>query len=130
MGREILNQAKGIIDSIVKHPIKTLAVIGGTSLALMLLPVIGIPTAVGGGILAIGFAGLSVGKGISHAIQFAKNNEEGTYHLARKNLEQIGEDTVDLALSVPFVPKSIIHVKNFAKIRQKSHTTNNLSQNF
>lgn len=128
LGKGILNQAKGIIDSIVKHPIKTLAVIGGTSLALMLLPVIGIPTAVGGGILAIGFAGLSVGKGISHAIQFAKNNEEGTYHLARKNLEQIGEDTVDLALSVPFVPKSIIHVKNFAKYGKISYNKQLISE--
>ena len=52
----------------------------------MVLPIIGIPAAVGGSALALGFAGLAAGKGAYHTIQFLKNNENGTYDIARKNL--------------------------------------------
>ena len=110
-------QIKSTITSIVEHPIKTLAVVGGTTLGIMALPIIGIPAAVGGSALALGFAGLAVGKGAYHTMQFLKNNENGTYDIARQNLEQIGGDTVDLALSAPFVPKAIKTVKEFATSR-------------
>ena len=111
----IVKQGKETIHAIISHPIKTLAIIGGTTLGLMALPFIGIPTAVGGGILALGFGGYAIGKGVYHAIQFANNNKRGSYHIARKNLEKMGEDTIDIALSVPFAPKAISRVSNFAK---------------
>ena len=111
----IVKQGKEIVSSIFKHPIKTLAVVGGTSAALMTLPLVGIPTAVGGAVMALGFAGLAAIKSAKHAIQFVKNNKAGSYDKARENLEQLGGDSVDLALSAPFVPKAIKEVKKFAK---------------
>lgn len=111
----IAKQGIETINAIINHPLKTLAVVGGMSLGLMALPFIGIPTAVGGGVLALGFAVYALGKGTYHAIQFANNNKKGSYHIARRNLEKMGEDTVDIALSVPFVPKAISRVSNFAK---------------
>ena len=108
-------QCVEILNSIIEHPVKTIAIVGGTTLGLLALPFIGIPTAVAGGALAIGFAGYAIGKGTYHAVQFANNNKRGTYHLARKNLEQIGEDTIDIALSVPFTPKAAVRMQNFMK---------------
>ncbi len=115
LGKGIAKQVASTITSIVEHPLKTLAIIGGTTLAITSLPLIGIPAAVGGGALAIGFAGLALGKGAYHTLQFVKNNEVGTYDIARKNLEQIGGDTVDLALSAPFVPKALKNIQEFSK---------------
>lgn len=123
LGNGIIKQVSGVFSSIIQHPMKTLALVGGTTLGLMALPVIGIPTAVGAGVLAAGFGALALGKGVYHAVQFAKNNEEGTYDIARKNLEQIGGDTVDLALSAPFVPKAISNIKNFAKYGKIGYNT-------
>ena len=108
-------QVGDMITTIFKHPAKTLLAVGGTTLGLMALPLVGIPVAVGGAALAVGFAGLAAIKGIKHASQFARNNRAGNYDEARKNLEQIGGDTVDLALSAPFVPKGIKSIKKFAK---------------
>lgn len=121
-------QIKSTITSIVEHPIKTLAVVGGTTLGIMALPIIGIPAAVGGSALALGFAGLAVGKGAYHTMQFLKNNENGTYDIARQNLEQIGGDTVDLALSAPFVPKAIKTVKEFATYGKIAYNPNILNE--
>lgn len=111
----LVKQGSEIVSAIIKNPVKTLAIAGGTTLGLMALPFIGIPTAVGGGALAIGFAGYSLFKGANHAKEFIKNNKDGTYHIARHNLQRLGEDSVDIALSAPFVPKSVTHIKNFAK---------------
>lgn len=108
-------QGTEILENIYTKPLQTIAIAGGTTLGIMALPLIGIPTAVGGGILAIGFAGYSAIKGISHVKDFMQNNKDGSYHIARCNLMQLGEDSLDLALSAPFVPKSITHIKNFVK---------------
>ncbi|MGN0031911.1 MAG: hypothetical protein ACI37Q_08160 [Candidatus Gastranaerophilaceae bacterium] len=115
LGKGIVKQVTSTISSIVENPLKTLAIIGGTTLVITSLPLIGIPAAVGGGALAIGFAGLALGKGAYHTLQFVKNNEVGTYDIARKNLEQIGGDTVDLALSAPFIPKALKNIQEFLK---------------
>lgn len=110
-----VKQGTEMITSIVNHPLKTVAVIGGTTLGLMALPLIGVPTAVGGAALAVGFAGMAAAKTIYHATLFAKNNHKGSYNVARKELQQIGENTFDLALSAPFAPKAFTKVKNFTK---------------
>jgi hypothetical protein len=111
----VLKQGKEMITSIVQHPLKAAAVMAGTTLGIMALPLIGIPSAVGGGLMAIGFAGLALTKAIKHAREFARTNQDGSYDLARVHLQQMGEDTFDLALSVPFVPKAITSIKNFVK---------------
>ncbi len=108
-------QAVEMINSIIEHPLKSAALIGGTTLGLMALPLIGIPSAVGGGALALGFVGLAAAKTIYHASLFTKNNKKGTYDLARNNLQQIGQDGFDLALSAPFTSKAVTNIKNFSK---------------
>lgn len=114
-GKGLVNQVKDAVGTIVKHPLMTLGAVGGTTAALMVLPFIGIPTAVGGAAMALGFAGLATYNGVKHTTQFIKNNANGEYDKARKNLEQMGGDTLDLALSAPFVPKALNEVKKFAK---------------
>lgn len=121
-------QVKEIVSSVVEHPLRTLGVVGATTAGLMMLPLVGIPAAVGGAGLAIGFAGLAALNGVKHTTAFLKNNKNGEYDAARKNLEQIGSDGVDLALSAPFVPKAIKEVKNFAKYGKVAINTSALSK--
>lgn len=121
-------QVKDIVSSVVEHPVRTLGVVGATTAGLMALPLVGIPTAVGGAALALGFAGLATVNGVKHTSEFIKNNSNGEYDKARENLEQIGGDSVDLALSAPFVPKAIKEVKNFAKYGKVALNTSALSE--
>lgn len=108
-------QAFGMVNSIIEHPLQTAALIGGTSLGLMALPLIGIPSAVGGSILALGFAGYATGKTIYNCVLFSQNNHKGSYQTARMHLQKIGENTFDLALSAPFAPKAAAQVKTFSQ---------------
>jgi len=108
-------QLSEIVHAVIDHPVKTIALIGATSVALMALPFVGIPAAVGGSVLALGFGGYALAKGTYHALEFAKSNKKGSYGIARAKLQQIGEDSVDIGLSVPFVPKAIKSVSQFAK---------------
>lgn len=109
------NKLKNIAASIIKHPIKTAALVLGTTAALSALPFIGISTAAAGSALVLLYAGLAIGKTAYHTVKFVKNNKNENYNEARKNLEQMGGDTVDLALTLPFVPKAVKNVKDFAK---------------
>lgn len=109
------NQVIDTLREIADKPFRSLAFFGATTAGIMALPLIGIPSAVGGGVLAIGFAGLAIGKTISHVVDFTKNNKLGTYDKARNNLKDIGGDSLDLALSVPFVPKGIHNLKTFTQ---------------
>ena len=115
----VIKQGKEMVTAIIQHPLKTLAFMAVTSVGLLALPLIGIPSAVGGGVLAIGFAGFAITKAVKHATQFARTNREGTYDQARLHLQQIGEDTFDIALSAPFVPKAISNIKSFIKYGKK-----------
>ncbi len=113
--RGIVKQFDDTVNAIVKNPLKTAAVVGTTTLGLMSLPLVGVPSAVGGAALALGFGAFALGKAVYHTTQFVKNNESGSYDKARKNLEQIGGDSVDIALSAPFVPKALKEIKKFSK---------------
>lgn len=135
----VLKQTNEMVTSIIEHPLKTATVLAGTTLGFMALPLIGIPSAVGGGVLAIGFAGLAITKAVNHAIKFTKTNKEGSLDMAKLHLQQLGEDFVDVALSVPFVPKGITNIKNFVKygkfginksLINELKTTNKLSDKF
>lgn len=125
----LVKQFNDTVNAIFLHPLKTAAVLGTTTAALMSLPLVGIPSAVGGAALALGFGAFALGKAGYHAVQFMKNNEAGTYDKARKNLEQIGCDTFDVALSAPFVPKALKEIKKFSqygKIGVNTELINNL----
>ena len=106
---------KNLATSIIKHPIKTAGIILASTALLSALPLIGISTVAAGSALALLYAGIAVGKTTAHTIQFIKNNKNENYTEARKNLEQMGGDTVDLALTLPFVPKAVKNIKDFAK---------------
>ena len=110
----IKQQCISTAKEMFENPKCLLGLVGITA-GLSILPIIGIPTAVGGSALAVGFATFATIKTTKHCLEFAKNNRNEEYDIARKNLETIGEDTVDLALSLPFVPKSITKLKTFAK---------------
>lgn len=115
VGKGFLKQAKGIVSSVFKHPIRTVAAVVTTSLALSALPLIGITAATGASVLALGFAGISLFKTAKDAIQVIKDNKNGNYDSMRNNLEKLGGDSLNLALSLPFVPKAIKQVNRTIK---------------
>ncbi len=110
----IKQQCISTAKEMFENPKCLLGLVGITA-GLSILPIIGIPIAVGGSALAVGFATFATIKTTKHCLEFAKNNRNKQYDTARKNLETIGEDTVDIALSLPFVPKSITKLKTFTK---------------
>ena len=109
------SKVKSIFSAIIKHPIKTAGIILGTTALLGALPLIGISTVAAGSALALLYAGIAIGKTTYHTAKFIKNKNNENYDEARKNLGQMGSDTVDLALTLPFVPKAIKNVKDFVK---------------
>ena len=115
VGKGFLKQAKGIVSSIFKHPIRTIAAVAATTLALSALPLVGITAATGASVLALGFAGISIFKTAKDAIHVVKDNKNGNYDSMRNNLEKLGGDSLNLALSLPFVPKAIKQVKRTIK---------------
>jgi len=119
------NKVKDIAKTVIHHPVKTLGAIALTTAGLAALPLIGISTATGAAVLAIGFAALAVGKTIIHTTQAIKHNNNSEYNKVREDLQKIGGDGLDLALSVPFVPKAINAVK-----RQIKYTSNGLKPVF
>lgn len=111
----LVSQGKDTINSIIKNPKSALISFLGISAGLSLLPFAGIPTVVGGGVLAISFAGIAAGKAVYHAIQFTEAYKTGENDIARNKLEQVGRDSFDITISAPFVPKALINSQKFAK---------------
>ncbi len=101
--------------AIIKHPAKSLLAIGATSLLIAGAPIIGVASAAAASILALGFAGFSVGKTVFDVVETIKDNKAGRYNEVREDLQQIGGDGVDLALSLPFAPKAFKQVSRFAR---------------
>ena len=89
------NFVNGMIDpfkAIIKHPIASLALIGGTAAACMIVPALAPITVVGFGALGIS----QMGKGIYGAIS---NSANGNYDAAEKSFNRIGEGFVGTLLS-------------------------------
>lgn len=115
----IKQQVRDIGNMLFTNP-KTLLFLVGLTAAMAVLPAAGIPASVIGGFLAVCFAAASTAKTIKHCHEFTLNHRRGQYNLARKNLKNIGEDSVNLALSIPFTPSAIFRLKifkNFGKIQ-------------
>ncbi len=114
VGKGFVNKLKNMATSIIQHPVKTLAAVGTTALLISAAPLIGIASATAGAFLALGFATYAVGKTAVDVVETLKDNKEGRYDEVRQDLEQIGGDGVDLALSLPFAPRAINQVSRFA----------------
>lgn len=115
VGKGFVNKLKTMATSIICHPVKTALAVGATSLLIAGAPLIGVASATAGSILALGFAAFAVGKTAVDVVETVKDNKEGKYDEVRQDLQQIGGDGVDLALSLPFAPKAIKQVSRFAK---------------
>lgn len=115
IGKGFINKVKDLGKAIITHPIKTIAIMAGTALGIAALPIIGISSVLGASVLAVGCAGIAVGKTVAHTTKAIKHNKNGEYNELRNDLEKIGGDTLDLALSLPFVPKALKTIKRNIK---------------
>ncbi len=102
-----VNKIKSMGKAIVEHPLRTVATIGVTVGAISALPLVGISSAVGASVLAIGFGVYAAGKTTIDIAETIKDNKEGRYDEVREDLQVLGGDGVDLALTLPFMPKAI-----------------------
>lgn len=118
-GKGFVNKLKNIGTAIVKHPIKTLAAIGATTAlfgaACSAATLIGITSATAASIITVGFAGFAIGKGLVDGIETRKDYKEGRYNEVRYDCEKLGSDGVDIALTLPFLPKAIKQITRFMK---------------
>lgn len=124
VGKGFWDKICDIGRTIKNNPLKALAAVGITSLALAALPLIGITAATGGAILALGFGAYAAFNTVKDVVKAVKHNGEGNYDAVRQDLQNIGGDGVDIALSLPFVPKAINQVKRFAKYGKSSFGLN------
>ncbi len=113
------NKVKDIVKTVINNPIKTLGAVALTIAGLAALPLIGVSMATGTAALALGFAALAIGKTIVHTGQAIKHNNNGEYNKVREDLQKIGGDGLDLALSLPFVPKAFNQVSRHIKYNPK-----------
>lgn len=131
VAKGMLENIKEIGTSIIKHPVKTILSGILVSGLLMTTPLIGIPTAVAGSALTLCYLGLACNKSIKDIMNFVKNNKSENYNEARKNLKEIGKDTINIGLSLPFVPKAtktITKFTKYGKIRPNFDLTKELIQ--
>ena len=102
--------AVNTVKSVVQHPIKTLATMAATTAALTSLPFMGISMATGGAALVTGFGGLAIFNTAKNIFKAHKNSKNGNYDEMRKTLHDLGGNAVDLALTLPFMPKAVKHL--------------------
>ena len=112
------NFLKGIISpvtALVKHPLMTIGIIGGTILTCSLVPVLAPVTAIGFGALSL----YQLGKGCYNATKLYKN---GQYDAAEKAFDEIGQGTAGVALTA-------VGVKQSARVAKEAKMMNELNVN-
>ncbi len=106
-----VNKAVDIIKGVVTHPIKTVAALALTTGALFALPFVGVSVATGGAALVVGFGLMASVNTIRNTWKAYSNYKKDDNNELRKNLKDLGGNGFDLALTLPFLPKAISHLK-------------------
>ena len=114
-GKGAWNKVKEMGSAIIKHPVKTLAVVGATTAAIAALPLIGISAAPGAAAAALVFGGIAIAKTTKDVVETVDDYKDGRYDEVREDLQDLGGDGVDLALSLPFMPKALKQVSRTMK---------------
>ena len=123
VGKGIKDKAVGIVKSIIQHPVRTVATIGLSTAALAALPFFGISMATGGALMVVGFGGLAIFNTAKNLYKARKNNKNGNFNDVRNNLQNLGGNIVDLAMTLPFMPKAIKHLKRNIPLYIKNTST-------
>ena len=123
--------AKGAFDkvinafkAIVKNPVKTLATCAMSAGLISLAPLVGITSVSAASLLAVGFAGFAIFGVVKNSLKAINDCKDGKYDDARKDLQNLGGSSVDLAMSLPFLPKALKQVKRTAKYGLSSFGVN------
>jgi len=114
-GLGFLNKAKNLVKSVIKHPLKTGVTVISFGALLSLLPLFGVSSSVGVSALVCLYSAKTLFKTGKDIIETVKNNKNKEYDKTRTNLKTLGADGFDMALSLPFLPKSINNISRYAK---------------
>lgn len=114
-GKNFLKGVISPITAVVKHPLMTAGIIGGTALACALVPVLAPITAIGFGAMSV----YQLGKGFYNAGTLIANKE---YDKAEKAFDEIGQGTVGVALTA-------LGIKQSAKVAKEAKLMNELNVN-
>ena len=105
-GQGALQKVKDMGSAIVKHPVKTLGAVAGTTALIAAAPLVGITSATAGAALAVGFGAVSIFKAGSDIKETVDDYQEGKFDEVREDIKELGGDGVDLAMALPFMPKA------------------------
>ena len=103
----IFNMGKEIKE----HPVRTVLVSAGTVAALSALPLIGITVATGAAVIAGVFGTITGVHVLNDLSKILKFNKQGEYNKVRNQIKNLGGDTFDLAMVLPFMPKGLKQFK-------------------
>ena len=110
-----VQQGKDLVKGIKENPLMAVGAAVGTGVAIAALPLIGVTSAAGGAMLAAGYAAYAGVKAIKNTMKAIEHNKNGEYEKAQQDLKEVGASGFDLALSLPFLPKGVKHIKQFVK---------------
>ena len=110
-----VQQGKDLVKGIKENPLMAVGAAVTTGVAIAALPLIGITSAAGGAALAAGYAIYGGVKATKNTMKAIEHNKNGEYEKAQQDLKEVGAAGFDLTLSLPFLPKGIKHIKQFAK---------------
>lgn len=98
---------KSCFTESIKHPLRSVAVIGLTTLGLLALPFVGISIATGAALLTVAFGVYSITKTSVHGYDAFKHAKNKDYDALRKDISKLGGDSFDLAFCLPFMSKGV-----------------------
>lgn len=109
------DKAVSTVKSIITHPVQAIGVTAITTVGIAALPLIGISATTGTAVLAVGFGAFSAFNAGKDIIKAVNHNKSGQYDQLRQDLHAVGSDSLDVALSVPFVPKGVRQITKEVK---------------
>lgn len=111
----LVDKAKEIYNFVVSKPIKVFETMGAIAGGLSALPLIGVSAVSGAAVLALGFFTFSTGKTVKNVYKAIQHNKDGDYVELRKDLHNLGGNSLHLLLSLPFLPKAFKDIKFFSQ---------------
>ncbi len=106
-----MSKIKNMVKTVIQHPVKTIGAMLLTSAALMALPFAGISMATGGAAIVTIYGVSAIYNTAKNLIKANRNSKKGNYNAMREDLKNVGGNCVDLALTLPFMPKAFKQLK-------------------
>lgn len=106
---------KDMTREVKEHPIRTLSLSALATVGISALTILNLPMAVGSAGLALGFSMISGACAAKDTYDIVTETKNGEFNKARESIKDLGGNSVDLALLLPFIPKGVSQFKQAVK---------------